>query len=190
MRTLHPAADADGLLAAAARAVRWLAAAAGTHIAEVPRAGSVSGRPAGLVTVAGGIVGILALTGLAGTIVLRRRQGRRWRPAIAVGGLVIALVAAAGAVAIDHRHARSSTPAVAGSDGSDGTGEGFAWPSGQRPAPPFVLEGTERSRGHASRGRRPARRSSLRRPRLRAFRPLEAAVLGNVERALPPARRG
>ncbi len=188
VRTLHPAADADSLLAAAARAVRRLAAAAGAHIAEVPRAGSVSSRPAGLVTVAGGIVGILALTGLAGTIVLRRRQGRRWRPAIAVGALVIALVAAAGALAIDHRHARSSTSA-AGSDGSDGTGEGFAWPSGQRPAPPFVLE-DQRGRGVTPRaGGDRLTILAFVDPVCRTFCPLEAAVLGNVERALPPARR-
>ena len=191
VRTLRPAAGADGLLAAASRAVRSLAAADGAHIAEVPKARSVSGRPVGLVApaVAAGIASILVLTGLAGTIVLRRRQRRRWLPAVAVGALAIALVAAAGALAFDHRHPRSSTPAAAAVDSRDGTGEGFAWPSGQRPAPPFVLKD--------QRGRRVTPRAGGDRltilafvdPVCRTFCPLEAAVLGNVERALPAARR-
>ena len=190
VRTLHPAADADGLLAAATRAVRLLAAADGAPIAEVPKASSGPGRRRGLAApaIAAGIASILALTGLVGTTVLRRRQ-RRWRPAIAVGALAVALVAAAGALAFDHRHAHSSASAAASVDRSAGTGEGFAWPPGQRPAPPFVLEDQSGRRVTPRAGGDSLTILAFVDPVCRTFCPLEAAVLGNVERALPAAGR-
>jgi cytochrome oxidase Cu insertion factor (SCO1/SenC/PrrC family) len=193
LRALRPTAGGGGLLAAASRAVRSIAATDGDPIAEIPGAGPGSGGSSGLgvPAIAAAIAGVLAVTGLAAAIVLLLRRRGRWRAAITVSTLVVVVLAVAGALAFSHSRGGSgaSAASAASAAGSVGSGQGFTWPAGQRPAPPFVLRDQS--------GRNVTPRAGGDRltivafvdPVCRAFCPLEAAVLGGVERALPAARR-
>jgi cytochrome oxidase Cu insertion factor (SCO1/SenC/PrrC family) len=98
--------------------------------------------------------------------------------------LVIAVAAIADARTFGYLHWGSHAPAD-----SAAPAVGISWPAGQRPAPPFVLQDQY---GHSVTPRAGGRSLTILAfvdPVCRQLCPLEAAVLGRVERALPAAAR-
>jgi cytochrome oxidase Cu insertion factor (SCO1/SenC/PrrC family) len=214
LRSLTPTGGTSGLLASAATAVRSIAAVDGHPIAAVPKApaaapGTSSG--VGARVVVAGIAGLLVLIGLVGAIV--RRRLRRQRPVVAspavpdaaddgvplprrarlagsyravmlVLGLVVVVAAVADAQSFGYLHWRSSSPAA-----PVASAKGITWPAHQRRAPSFVLRDQNGRPVTPRAGGSSLTILAFVDPVCRQLCPLEAAVLGNVARALPAASR-
>jgi cytochrome oxidase Cu insertion factor (SCO1/SenC/PrrC family) len=103
---------------------------------------------------------------------------------IAVAALVItpAGLAAVGTVAYLDRGSGTSTDPAS-------QAEGFTWPAGKRPAPSFAIQDQSGHRVTPRSGGRQLTILAFVDPVCRALCPLEAAVLGRVEQALPAGSR-
>jgi protein SCO1 len=198
--TIHP--GLSGLVSAADSAVRRLAKATGHPIARGPAASAAppTGRAAGsggrarapvVLAVAGG----LALIAAALIVRFRRRPRgqpswaqRRSLPSAATLAVVVATVVAAGAV-VGVVAGLATRPAAQSSALPTGATSVLSWRAGARPAPGFRLRDQSgrlvsmRSlRGHVA-------ILAFIDPVCRNLCPLEAAILGRVERRFaPPAR--
>jgi protein SCO1 len=195
---LHIGSGSAGLAAAAEAAVRKLAAVRG-H----PLPGSITsvgaphraGRGTGAWWLSGAAIaaGLLAIAA-AWTVSLRIRPLRwpRWvprlhvpAPAIAMLLAAVALGASAGiVVAVKIRHPPPTQPAT-----SPASAGGLSWPAGSRPAPDFQLRdqsGSEISM-RSLRGRVVI--LAFLDPVCRNLCPLEAAILGQVERRFTASSR-
>ena len=213
LRSLRVARGAYGLLASAAAAVRSIAAVDGHPIAVRPEAPATAPHPSsgdGATAIAAAIAGLLALAGLVGAGAVRRRRQRRGggsvpgvadagadrvgiadrvaavgrlRAVFAVLGVLIVVAAVADARTFGYLRWGSGHPARAAAP------VGIGWPAGTRPAPPFVLRDQDGRPVTPRAGGRSLTILAFVDPVCRALCPLEAAVLGNVERQLPAASR-
>jgi cytochrome oxidase Cu insertion factor (SCO1/SenC/PrrC family) len=214
LRSLQLAGGASGLLAAAAEAVRSIAAVDGHPITQRPTAPATASHPSSGVAapaIAAAIAGLLVLIGLAVAGAARRRRHRRGgrtstavpdvggdrirfadrvvaagrlRAVLAVLGVLIVVAAIADARTFGYLHWGSGPPAS-----SAAAAVGIGWPAGRRPAPPFTLRDQDGRPVTPRAGGRSLTILAFVDPVCRALCPLEAAVLGNVERALPAASR-
>jgi cytochrome oxidase Cu insertion factor (SCO1/SenC/PrrC family) len=190
------ATGTTGLAAAAAAAVRRLAAVRGHPIAGVaglPRASTAAtadNRSSMLAVLVAGLLVIAA----AWTVSLRRRPPRMpaWtaalRAALARPGMLLGIVTLAGcaavlAVLLTHR------PPTTAQAGAASSSTGVSWRAGSRPAPGFRLRdqrgdavSMKALRGHVV-------ILAFLDPVCRNLCPLEAAILGRAERELRPALR-
>ncbi len=188
-----------GLLAAADAATRGLASADGHQLpasggvpASVPDQpkSSHGGNVFAIIVLAVGI----ALIAAAWTVSLRLRPSRRlrftWRTPRPMTKLMVVLVpiglVMGGVAAVV---APFGTSGAAPAQPPRSNSQGFTWPAGSRPAPAFTLR---------DQGGRPISLRSLRGrivilafvdPVCRNFCPLEASLIGDVERALSPQSR-
>ena len=213
LRSLTPTAGTSGLLASAAAAVRSIAAVDGHPIPASPKAPAAAARTPsgiGLRAVVAGVAGLLVAIGLAGAIVRRRwrreppvaaqpavpgaadagvplpRRARlgSYRAVMLVLGLVVVVAAVADARSFGYLHWRSSSPAA-----PLAPAKGITWPARRRRAPPFVLRDQNGRPVTPRAGGSSLTILAFVDPVCRQLCPLEAAVLGNVERALPAATR-